>query len=335
MNHLFNVRHLKTTSFHPQCNGLVEKMNHTIVRTLAKYVSRRQDDWHLYVPVVCMAYNMCPAGESTQYSPYYLNFARHPRLLLDTSLHTPMSDKINPNTRDYITDLLDKLKTAREVAADNIKTSQQRSKARHDRTARDPNYEVGDFVYLHTPQKTKGHSPKLERFWKGPYVIDAVISPVNYRLRSVHGNVSGHDVVHANRLKRCWPLEGREDPTAPKDPPVRPDKPAQDQPAIKQTDPLVAHTKIAPAARDKQIRPVVRPGSPKNTIVAHDAEAPVETGSNGLLPVQSILKTRRRKGATEYLVYWKGYPKSQATWEPEYNLTPDLIEIYGPREQKS
>ena len=27
----------------------------------------------------------------------------------------------------------------------------------------------------------------------------------------------------------------------------------------------------------------------------------------------------------EYLVLWKGYPMSEATWEPEYNINADLI----------
>ncbi|CAL8077366.1 unnamed protein product [Orchesella dallaii] len=37
--------------------------------------------------------------------------------------------------------------------------------------------------------------------------------------------------------------------------------------------------------------------------------------------VDEILETRKRKGVREFLIKWKGYSKSTATWEPETNLS--------------
>ena len=39
-----------------------------------------------------------------------------------------------------------------------------------------------------------------------------------------------------------------------------------------------------------------------------------------LLQVAEILKQRKRKGVTEFLVRWKGYSEDDNTWEPERNL---------------
>jgi hypothetical protein len=36
--------------------------------------------------------------------------------------------------------------------------------------------------------------------------------------------------------------------------------------------------------------------------------------------VQEVLDSRRRYNQVEYLVLWKGYPRSEATWEKEGNL---------------
>jgi hypothetical protein len=36
--------------------------------------------------------------------------------------------------------------------------------------------------------------------------------------------------------------------------------------------------------------------------------------------VDKILKTRKRKGKTEYLVKWENYPISESTWEPAENI---------------
>jgi hypothetical protein len=43
--------------------------------------------------------------------------------------------------------------------------------------------------------------------------------------------------------------------------------------------------------------------------------------------VQEVLDSRRRYNQVEYLVLWKGYPRSEATWEKEGNLknSPILI----------
>jgi len=41
--------------------------------------------------------------------------------------------------------------------------------------------------------------------------------------------------------------------------------------------------------------------------------------------VEKILDVRKRKGAREFLIKWKGYSKAKATWEPEDNLSCDVL----------
>lgn len=38
-------------------------------------------------------------------------------------------------------------------------------------------------------------------------------------------------------------------------------------------------------------------------------------------PVESIIGFRSERGVDQYLVWWKGFPKSKATWEPLSHLT--------------
>ena len=33
-----------------------------------------------------------------------------------------------------------------------------------------------------------------------------------------------------------------------------------------------------------------------------------------------ILKSRKKKGKTEYLVQWHNFPRNKSTWEPEQNI---------------
>lgn len=45
---------------------------------------------------------------------------------------------------------------------------------------------------------------------------------------------------------------------------------------------------------------------------------------------EAILEDKRRNNRREYLVLWKGYPREDATWESESNLTncKDLLQEY-------
>ena len=45
--HLFGVRKLATSSYHPTSNGGVERVNHTMAQILSMVVIERQDDWDL------------------------------------------------------------------------------------------------------------------------------------------------------------------------------------------------------------------------------------------------------------------------------------------------
>lgn len=45
--------------------------------------------------------------------------------------------------------------------------------------------------------------------------------------------------------------------------------------------------------------------------------------------VDKILDSEMKNGKRQFLVSWKGYPESQATWEPENNLNcRDLLDKY-------
>ena len=46
--------------------------------------------------------------------------------------------------------------------------------------------------------------------------------------------------------------------------------------------------------------------------------------------VEQILDKRKHYGKTQYLIKWKGYPLSEASWEPEENLNcPELLEEFN------
>ena len=59
--------------------------------------------------------------------------------------------------------------------------------------------------------------------------------------------------------------------------------------------------------------------SPPNHVVSQPQQQ-ITVDNQTVFNAENILKRRKRKGKNQYLVKWVGYPKSQATWEPEENI---------------
>lgn len=60
-------------------------------------------------------------------------------------------------------------------------------------------FEVGEKVLLNVPIAKPGDSQKFHCPWTGPYVVEARLSAVTYRIRREDGSFL---VVHINRLKK-------------------------------------------------------------------------------------------------------------------------------------
>jgi hypothetical protein len=67
-----------STAFHPQPDGQTERTNRILEEMLRHYVSPSQDDWDLKLPCAEFAVNNATKA-ATGFSPFYLNYGRHPR----------------------------------------------------------------------------------------------------------------------------------------------------------------------------------------------------------------------------------------------------------------
>jgi len=192
---LLHVRKVRTTGFHPQSNGRVERVHATIMRMLSHFVNKYQTNWDEYLPYVTMAYNS-QGHESLGYSPYELLFGRKMEMPLEADF------TINDDTQiynDHVEALRAKLDEAYTVAAENKTKARKRNEKQYNAKAITRDYYVGQSVWLHVPSLKRNRVKKLSQMWQGPYLITEVLSPLTVRLKKGRKDV----VVHVNRIKPC------------------------------------------------------------------------------------------------------------------------------------
>lgn len=196
---LFDIDKTRTTPYHPESDGMVERMNRTLQDMLAKYVSDHQRDWDVHLPLVMMAYRSS-VHASTQYTPHYLLFGHEIRLPVDVMYGRQPHHK--EEVSDYIRSLRTTLDEVHEKAREHLRTAQKRQKDYYDRRVAGEQIKVGDRVFLHEPAVKKGQTKKFHSPWQGPYTVVKRISDVVYRIQAAD-NPRKRKVVHFNRLKLC------------------------------------------------------------------------------------------------------------------------------------
>ena len=79
---LYGVQKLRTSPYHAQTNGQVERMNQMIIRMIGKLEQDKKAHWSEHLPEMLAAYNGTRSAV-TGYSPYFLLFGRKSRMPVD------------------------------------------------------------------------------------------------------------------------------------------------------------------------------------------------------------------------------------------------------------
>ena len=176
---LMNTKKVKTTAYHPQTNALVERFNGTIAQALSMYVSSDLKDWDQHIPSLLFAYRVTPSS-STGDLPFYLLYGRECVTPPDVSLLPPV--KLSSSVDEHRRRIVTQIEESQQLARENIQLTQQKMKHLYDRTAKDPDFQVGQKVCVYIPRRCKGLSPKLMHNWHGPFRIINKLSEVHFRL---------------------------------------------------------------------------------------------------------------------------------------------------------
>ena len=349
---LMDTKKTFTTSYHPQCDGLVERFNGTLAQSLSHYVNSSQKDWDRYLNPVLFGYRVSPS-EVTGESPFFLLYGRQPRLPMDVSMLPPR--EVSASIAEHRARVVENIEIAHRIAKENIQRAQQRMKDYHDAHAVPIRHQIGDSVWVYTPRNRKGLSKKLAHNWHGPYKIVEFLSPVHCILRATD-NRRVSTTVHVSRLKRYVSPDSRpirqppelveESYLAENDLPsdsfvtdnneVLPESPTPDQEnntgqPIPDTDecatgpsPILQETRPQAAPLTRSQTSETRNPIP-SALQAQEADSPLLSSDPTPVPdnvyqVEKLLKQRMKDGEHQFLVKWLGFPSSQNSWEPADNI---------------
>lgn len=185
---MFKIRKLRTTAFHPQSNGSLERSHHALGEYLKQYASE-QKQWDRWISLAMFNYNTS-VHEATKHTPYELVFGKIARIPSNELL--PPEDKL-ASYKDYLINLVTQLHAIQNNARENVVTAKTKSKKYYDKKINPQIFKPGDLVFL-----LKGPKPgKFGDQYTGPHEVLEILTKNNIRIRIKKNS----RIVHPNRLR--------------------------------------------------------------------------------------------------------------------------------------
>ena len=189
-----SIDQINSTPYHPEGNGVVERMHGPLCAMLTK-AAREGHDWVGQVPFALFALRAAP-NRDTGFSPFELVYGRRVRTPLDV-LHQGWTQEEfeELNCTEWAEWLVTKLECWHDVMRERGVEASKERKEQFDKGAARRELEEGDQVLIRKP----GLTPKLEESWQGPYPVVEKLNRVNYRVKTSKGRAV---VLHINNLKK-------------------------------------------------------------------------------------------------------------------------------------
>ena len=198
---LAKIKHLKTSGFRPQTNGLVEAKNKNLAHGLRALLTPDVKEWWKLVKSIQFAYSVI---EQTNLglSSYEILYNQKSRLAIDSEI---INQAMKANVPGFCETFLPKFTITRRIIEENIKEKKERMKYYHDLKARPNDIKVGDRVYRlieTTPAGIyAGVSGKLVPRYHGPYIVTDMYGNAA-RLRSLIDGKTLPHLIHVT--KKIW-----------------------------------------------------------------------------------------------------------------------------------
>ena len=143
---IVGIKAIRTYSYHPQTDGMVERFNACIKASIKKLSPKFDLHWEKVLPWVLMVYQGA-VHRSTGCTPYELMYGWPVRGVLDVMKERWEEKEDEPQSvLTYMVAVQNRLKVIWERAKEKENKEKDKMKIYYDRGARERTYEVGDMV---------------------------------------------------------------------------------------------------------------------------------------------------------------------------------------------
>ena len=211
---LYGVQKLRTSPYHAQANGQVERMNQTIIRMIGKLKQDKKAHWSEHLPEMLAAYNSTHLAV-TGYSPYFLLFGRKSRMTVDCLFPTLRDSPHQAKMEVSVTAMQKRMKEAFAVARHLTSQEAARQRRYYDRKAGAVALQPGDIVLVRTDDFV-GKRKVKDQWEDGGFIVESQLEdwPV-YKVRCPTSDAKQkpkYRILHRNRLLL---VTNEDDPVAP------------------------------------------------------------------------------------------------------------------------
>ena len=198
---LSGVTRLRTTPYHPQGNGKVERFNRTLLHMLRTLPESQKHKWKDSLNKVVHAYNSS-RNDATGFSPFYLLFGRSPRLPVDLMFGLSREDT-RMNHTEYTEKWKVAMKDAYEMARQNISKSSEDGKKQYDRKVRFSSLQPGDRVLVRNLSERGGPGKPRSHWEQEVHLIVEQKGDLPVFEVTPEGRKGKSRILHRNLLLPC------------------------------------------------------------------------------------------------------------------------------------
>ena len=187
------MEHIKTTPYHPQANGVIERCNGTVVNILRTLIEDNISIWDSMLQIAVFAYNS-GYNRTVKDSPFYLMFLRDPSFPFEVM----KEENKWYNIDDFKQEMATKANRVYGRCQIYLDQGKEESERRRSKNAKIKPIKVGDRVYVRQPPM-KGTPSKLQPAYTGPFRVTSKVSDVVVRLRNI--KTGAIKTLHTDRVR--------------------------------------------------------------------------------------------------------------------------------------
>ena len=190
---VLGIDYRMTTAYHPQANGLDERLNQTLVNSLSKFVQDDRATWDTHVLEVVYAYNTT-VQKSTKHTPFEAMFGRRGCLPVDLNADKnynadeKVEDSVGAESENSFQGIA-KRRRMEKCIKDNINKAHAKQKKYYDEKHGAAScFNVGSVVLKKDFRHTKRKGGRTDYRWQGPYKITASLGKGLFKLKELNSD---------------------------------------------------------------------------------------------------------------------------------------------------